>query len=172
MKRCISAPFAPGSSPLVLGTRRWATSVVLFSSTVDCWVCLFSGSLSVWLTPKLSGVVSTLPVLQLFQLLEWSFSTNRGEPPPQKKKSMQMKVVQVLTACCYLNIKGQWCVPIHAFWCVFIVSLSNILPLKSSSDLSDLKYSQVVLLIVWSRNQRFAWKSIEVHYFKSHKANH
>lgn len=150
------------------------TSLLFFSSTVDCWVYLFSGSLSIWLTPKLSGVVSTLPVLQLFQLevfLDGVFLPTVGEKKPHRK-SMQMKVVQVLTACCYLNIKGQWCVPIHAFWCVFIVSLSNILPLKSSSDLSDLKYSQVVLLIVWSGNQRFAWKSIEVHYFKSHKANH
>lgn len=83
-----------------------------------------------------------------------------------------MKIVHILTAYSYLNIKGQRCIPGQAFWCDFFVRLSNTLPLKFSSGLSDLKYSQVVLLIVSSGKPGLAWKSIEVHYLKSQKAHH
>lgn len=175
MKPCISAPLAPGSAPLVLGALRWGISVVShppcwFSPPPQtvCWVCLLSGSLSCTKTFRRCFNTSYSAIALTCDFFGRSFSTDSGG----KKKSMQKKVVQVFTVCGYLNIKGQWCVPVHAFWCVFIVSLSNVLPLRSSSDISGLKYSQVVLLIVWSRNQRFAWKSIEVHYFKSQKANH
>lgn len=138
---------------LVLGATRWATSVVshppcCFSPSpwTVCFVCLLSGSLSVWLHQNLQALFQRYTFCDCFNLwFFWKefFSWWWGAGG----KSMQMKVVQVLTVCGYLNIKGQWCAPIHAFWYVFIVSLSNVLPLRSSSDLSDLRYSQVVLLI-------------------------